>query len=287
MKTTCARVRRSALTPLSRLALPPKCHQDETLRTLIQPSDPAYEYRIRIPINQAPGLYWYHPHPHGHSEKEVLGGASGALIVEGIERVSPKVAGLPERVLVLRDQNVPGAVEGPGESEKIPGRDVSLNFVPVMYPLFRPAVMNVRPKEREFWRVLNAAADTYFDLQVLQSSTIQEVGNPQLLELVAVDRVAVGSGGTRTNILLAPGGRAEFIVTTPPAGTYGQIVTRKYDTGPDGEPVPYRVIANIISNPGATRTRSVMPGALASAEPQRFAGLESLKGGTAEETLLL
>ncbi len=259
------------------MTIPPKCHQDETLRTLIQSSDAAYEYRFRIPVNETPGLYWYHPHPHGHSEKQVLGGASGALIVEGIEKVCPKVANLPERVLVLRDQNVPGAVEGPGESEKIPGRDISLNFVPVMYPLFRPAVMNVRPKEREFWRVLNAAADTYFDLQVLQSATIQEIGDPQPLELVAVDGVTIGaSGGTRTNILLAPGARAEFIVTTPPTGTYGQIVTRKYDTGPDGEPVPYRVIANIVSNPGAPPAHSVMPGAPALAEPQRFAGLASL-----------
>ncbi|HUN89789.1 MAG TPA: hypothetical protein VMU28_13405 [Terriglobales bacterium] len=28
---------------------------------------------------------WYHPHIHGFSKLEVLGGTSGALIVEGIE----------------------------------------------------------------------------------------------------------------------------------------------------------------------------------------------------------
>jgi phospholipase C len=33
----------------------------------------------------------------------VLGGASGALIVEGIERANRQLAGLPERVFVIRD----------------------------------------------------------------------------------------------------------------------------------------------------------------------------------------
>ena len=36
----------------------------------------------------------------------MLGGASGALIIEGIERADPAVAGLPERVLVIRDQDL-------------------------------------------------------------------------------------------------------------------------------------------------------------------------------------
>ena len=40
-----------------------------------------------------------------------MGGASGALIVEGIEKAAPAVSGLPERVLVLRDQRIGGMVE--------------------------------------------------------------------------------------------------------------------------------------------------------------------------------
>ena len=44
------------------LTIPPTCHQDEVLRTSIQPGDPAFEYRFRIPDNEPPGLYWYHPH---------------------------------------------------------------------------------------------------------------------------------------------------------------------------------------------------------------------------------
>ena len=86
------------------LSLSPSCHADDSLHTSIPPFSKAFVYRVRIPNNQPPGLYWYHAHPHGHSEEQVLGGASGALIVEGIAAANPLVAGLPERVLVIRDR---------------------------------------------------------------------------------------------------------------------------------------------------------------------------------------
>src|SRR5215813_3557563 len=41
------------------LVIPAACHQDETLKTLIQPTDDAFEYRFQIPARQQPGLYWY------------------------------------------------------------------------------------------------------------------------------------------------------------------------------------------------------------------------------------
>src|SRR5581483_5268262 len=76
------------------LTLPPICQQDNVLKTSIQPTDPPFEYRFRIPVDEPPGLYWYHPHIHGYSRVDLLGGASGALIVEGTERADKAVAGL-------------------------------------------------------------------------------------------------------------------------------------------------------------------------------------------------
>ena len=88
------------------LTIPPVCHQDDVLKTSIQPGDAPFEYRFHIPADQPPGLYWYHPHLHGFSRAQVVGGASGALIVEGIENANREAAGLPERVLVIRDQDL-------------------------------------------------------------------------------------------------------------------------------------------------------------------------------------
>jgi FtsP/CotA-like multicopper oxidase with cupredoxin domain len=239
------------------LHIAPACHQDDVISTLVEPSGGWYEYRFQIPQDQPPGLYWYHPHPHGFSEAQVLGGASGALIVEGMERANPKVAGLGERVLILRDQLAPGLTEAVEDAG--PGKDISLNFVPVLYPLYRPAVVQARSGQREFWRVLNAAADTYFDLQLSAGPGIRAIASPLNLELVALDGVPSASA-IRNHVLIPPGGRAEFLVTMPPQNQFAQLVALKYDTGPEGESTPYRIVANLDVSDHGPLAPSVMPG---------------------------
>ena len=107
------------------LTIPPTCHQDDVLKTSVQPGDSPFEYRFRIPEDEPPGLYWYHPHIHGFSKEQVLGGASGALIVEGIERAKPELAGLPERVFIIRDEDLTNPNAPPSEiganSSQVPG----------------------------------------------------------------------------------------------------------------------------------------------------------------------
>ena len=174
------------------LTIPPTCHQDEVLTTSIQPGDPPFEYRFRIPTNEPPGMYWYHPHIHGFSETEVLGGASGALIVQGIERADSAVAGLPEQVLIIRDRDLLNPNAPPDKSEPVvpklffdrdgdaantgtgfgePAKDLSINFVPVPYPGYQPAVIEMKPGERQLWRVLNASAITYLNFRFVSSCT--------------------------------------------------------------------------------------------------------------------
>jgi FtsP/CotA-like multicopper oxidase with cupredoxin domain len=177
------------------LTVPATCHQDDVLHTLIEPGDLPYEYRFQIPRDEPPGLYWYHPHIHGYTKAQVLGGASGALIVEGIERAVPELAGLPERVLILRDQDllnpdaapstIPGNALPPvvldadgdvmntGTGTGKPAEDLSLNFVPVPFPDYPPALITIKPGERQLWRVLNASAITYLSLQLLFDREVQ------------------------------------------------------------------------------------------------------------------
>jgi len=170
------------------LTVPALCHQDDVLKTSIQPGDAPFQYKFRVPENEPPGLYWYHPHIHGFSKLQVLGGASGAMIIEGIERANKEVAGLPERVLVIRDQDLLNPNAPPAKSEPVvpkflvdhdgdaantgtgfskPAKDLSINFVPVPYPDYPPAAIHTKPQERQFWRVLNASAITYLNLAVL------------------------------------------------------------------------------------------------------------------------
>ncbi|HEY4115832.1 MAG TPA: multicopper oxidase domain-containing protein, partial [Rhizomicrobium sp.] len=81
----------------------PLCGSDQSIRTLIN-SGQTFTYTVHIPKDEPPGLYWYHPHVHGISSPAVQGGASGLIVVNGIENIQPAVAGLPERLLILRDQ---------------------------------------------------------------------------------------------------------------------------------------------------------------------------------------
>jgi len=221
------------------LMIPPTCHEDDVLNTIIQPAA-SYEYRFRIPRSQPPGLYWYHPHAHGHVEEQVLGGASGALIVEGIENFSSPVAGLPERLLVIRDQARPTANPAAPKSEttlRPPSKDLSVNFIPVPYPAYPPAIVKTKPLQRELWRVLNASADTFLDLHLLTNGKWQSMG------LVALDGVPLGYEAYEKNgvvnpvqwtpsIPLPPGGRAEFLFDTPAEGVHSQLLTAGVDTVP-------------------------------------------------------
>ena len=55
------------------LTIPPVCHQDDVMKTSVQPGDPPFEYRFRIPEDEPPGLYWYHPHIHGFANSSCSG----------------------------------------------------------------------------------------------------------------------------------------------------------------------------------------------------------------------
>jgi len=255
------------------LTVPPICHQDDVLKTSVQPTDPPFEYRFRIPENEPPGLYWYHPHIHGFSKTQVIGGASGALIVEGIERANPDLAGLAERVMIIRDQDLLNPNSPPSKSEPVvpkmlidrdgdsanngtgfgkPAKDLSINYVPVPYPDYPPATIKMKPGERQLWRVLNASAITYLNLAVLFDR------KPQNLGIVAFDGVPINTDGVTKNVLngqnhigIPPGGRAEFIVEGPPVGVSGLLVTRTVDTGAGGENDPNRALAILIASPDA------------------------------------
>jgi FtsP/CotA-like multicopper oxidase with cupredoxin domain len=264
--------------------IPPVCHQDDVLKAIVQPGDAPFDYRFRVPEDQPSGLYWYHPHPHGYSQPQVLGGASGALIVEGIEKANPAVAGLPERVLIVRDQpigGVPDEANNPNEGDTAPppSLDVSLNYGAVMYPFYKPVPILVKPQQKEFWRVLNASADTFFNLQLLFWPD-KDSQRLQTMRVIAIDGAPVGevyATQDRTSILLPPGARVEFIMTTPPEGLFkAQFLTTKYDNGPMGDRDSYRVLANLLSYRDSPEPPGRMPSAT-NGIATAFHGLDGVK----------
>ena len=51
---------------------------------------------------QGPGLFWYHPHAHGFVAKQMLGGMSGGIVIDGFEKYFPILKDLPERFLLIK-----------------------------------------------------------------------------------------------------------------------------------------------------------------------------------------
>ncbi|MGH7716952.1 MAG: multicopper oxidase domain-containing protein, partial [Vulcanimicrobiaceae bacterium] len=84
------------------LTTSPQPPGDDVITTMVAPSR-TFDYVVRVGRDQPPGLYWYHPHPHGLSNWELGNGMAGAIVVEGIADEDPSLAGLRERVIVLRD----------------------------------------------------------------------------------------------------------------------------------------------------------------------------------------
>ncbi|MFL6758441.1 multicopper oxidase family protein [Sphingomonas sp.] len=264
--------------------VPPTCGADDVLKTLINSGD-TFQYRFTIPIDEPPGLYWYHPHVHGTADLLAMGGATGALIVGGIEKLQPAVAGMPSRIFLVRDQRpLAGddddcAVANP--AGEVPNRDVSVNFVPndssrvggnVVYAKGRIAVP---AGKREFWRVGNLSADTILDLQLLYD------GVPQPLEIVAIDGVPVNSQDATepgrplsvTRFRLPTASRVEFVVTTPTTRVASaELITNAVDTGPDGDCHPRRALFTIAPS-ARTAAAPYREARLVRGSGRRFAGL--------------
>jgi FtsP/CotA-like multicopper oxidase with cupredoxin domain len=274
----------------------PTCHSDEVIKTLIN-SGQTFQYNVAFPSDEPPGLYWYHPHVHGVAEKAVLGGASGAIVVEGIENVQPAVSDLRQRILVIRDQpTVQFQLQMLGESpggtpDGIPFQELTVNNTstntktdttknpPVT--TYTPAVLQMEDGEKQFWRVTNSSSDSILDLQE------QFDGVPQILQLVAIDGVSVNSqDGTQPSGLipvkhfrLPPASRVEFIASAPPASVnLAQLVTLNILTGQNGDDDPNRPLFNIQvlsgeNMAGATQDDRVGQFSALNPNQKRFAGL--------------
>jgi suppressor of ftsI len=241
------------------LTVSPNAPQDDVLGMLAMPGQ-VLHYSVEIPRDHPPGLFWYHTHPHGESHRQVLDGMSGAIVIEGMERYVPEVERLREQVIVVRGRSIdhdPNAaalmrdVESPAKG--CSGEAESVEEIFTVNGVLRPRI-EIAPKERQFWRIVNASADRYLDLQF----------DGQTFEIVALDGMPLAyhwpNVPTRTtdHLLLAPAGRLEAIVTGPPSGSHRALRTLCVDTGPDGDPNPGMVLADLVQ-PSSDRSGSNAP----------------------------
>jgi FtsP/CotA-like multicopper oxidase with cupredoxin domain len=222
-------------------------------------------YTVDIPADQPPGLYWYHTHPHGESYQQDLDGMSGAIVIDGMDRYFPEIKNMKEKILILRDAELEkgdpssrllrSAVQlapydcgtATGEATRV----FSVNGV------VRPKIA-IASGEKQFWRIVNASPDLYADLAVDSES----------MTIVAFDGMPLTYHDPNRrpeelrHVLLAPAGRAEFIVKGPKPSRTTSLRSLCVNTGPDGDPNPDMVLADL-----DTSARESAPNHSVQAEP--------------------
>jgi FtsP/CotA-like multicopper oxidase with cupredoxin domain len=151
-----------------------------------------FDYEYHLPDNHPAGVYWYHPHHHGDTMQQTAAGLAGAMIVEGDFDELPGIEDVPERLLCLQGPFI---------------RPTGVQYL--VNGQIDPTIA-IRPGETQRWRLLNASANTFFNLQLDGID----------LHRIALDGNPLPAVWTVDTLLLAPAERAEVLVQGGLAGEY-------------------------------------------------------------------
>jgi len=178
------------------LQVSPKGNSDNPF-VMVNPGQ-TFRYDYLIPDDHPTGTSWYHPHHHGLAADQVYGGLYGAIVIG--EPDPPQVSA--DRVLVISDITLDsaGAVPPATVMQRMTGREGDLVLVNGQS---RPQ-LTAQPGARERWRIVNACVARYFQLRL----------DGQDLELLGIDLPLGGRAQRVEQVLLAPGNRADLLVTT-------------------------------------------------------------------------
>jgi len=266
---------------------------DDVLDILLAPGQ-TYNYDFAVPKDESPGLYWYHTHPHGESNRQIAGGMSGLIVVNGIEKYYPEAARVPERLLIFRDSYPPGA-EFPASryarhtimraADTLRAQQPQLSFVQAVSIVTRgTARLRAAAAMRPPPPYCTGTPTKNVSLNGVDRPTISiRPGERQFWRFVNAssdtfvdiqvdgaklyvigrdgepiyyrDRYSIGV--VASHYLLGPGNRLEFFVTGP-ANPKAEFRTLCVNTGPDGDTVPERALAYL--NPASSGGEALIPG---------------------------
>ena len=172
-----------------------------------------FDFSYRLPSNHPPGVYWYHPHHHGRVAGQIFAGLFGALIVEDPEAIPVS----RERVLLVSDTSLDrsGNISAVSPMERMAGREGALLLLNGQ----TSPLLTARPGERERWRIINACVARYLRLRL----------DGQQLQLLGMDSGHSADPQTVDELLLAPGNRADLLVTAAAGESVLQALP--YDRG--------------------------------------------------------
>ncbi|NJR59429.1 MAG: multicopper oxidase family protein [Cyanobacteria bacterium CRU_2_1] len=183
------------------------------------PAGERLTYEFTLPQNHPAGTFWYHPHHHEHVAEQVFGGLAGLLIVRGELDAIPEIQAAQEEFLVLQDFDLDanGRINPPNQMALMMGREGSLITVNGQV---NPS-LSIAKNGLLRLRLLNASPSRFYRLSL--------ENHP--LYLIATDGGAISQPVELSELLLAPGERAEVLVKgDQDSGTY-RLLNLPYDRG--------------------------------------------------------
>lgn len=236
------------------LRVSPALGSDDVL-TMLAPPGTTLNYRVTLPADAEPGLYWYHTHPHGETARQVGdGGMSGLIVVEGLQQHLPVLAGMRERDLILRRTPLPGQAHPDARAARAERRAAAAAHATALpcngpdkgYQLLLNGQLEpkiaIEPGEPQLFRIANASSLRNLDVSI--------DGEPLLVvafDGVALDRYAGAPAiQVRQHIVIPPAGRAEFVAL----GLNKPTVMRAncFYSGLTGDPDPPQILATLASD---------------------------------------
>ncbi|MGF1425368.1 multicopper oxidase family protein [Kitasatospora sp. LaBMicrA B282] len=213
-------------------------------------------YRLVIPADHPQGTFWYHSHAMGTScptpgtagmpgmstggfmpgdvENQVFAGLSGALVIGDDRTLLPKpLRSVTAHTLVLKDLQVDATghilqntATATINSDNPTVRTVNGQLQPVL---------SMKPDETQLWRLVNAGADIFYQLQL----------DGHQFTVVGEDGVPVAKVTTANTLLLPPGKRYDVLVTAGPTAGRTTLRTLAYSNGPQGDAYPNTPLATL------------------------------------------
>jgi len=174
----------------------------DNIHVLVSPGND-FTYEILVPVTQPPGLYWYHSHLHGDSKAQVMGGLSGALIIDPPDGQSRVPENITQHLLVFKDMVL-------DDDTGDPIIDRQMHHIVQTINGALDTTIQSRPGETQLWHLINQSADKVVHL-ALQGHHFRIVGQD--------GDATVGS--VTTDILdIPPAARYDVLVDAASPGSY-------------------------------------------------------------------
>ncbi len=224
------------------LHISPTAPSDDVLLEIPPQAGPLsrFDYLFNIWHRHPPGTHWYHPHKHGSTRLQVENGMAGALIVNDYpDTLPPEMEGIEDQVLILQELLKESDLALTEQMLRFGVTEATHLFT--VNGEVRP-VIEIAQGEVRRWRFVNSgvSADGYFNLAVAHLSESGEYadcaqpGAPGCVALnhIAMDGIYLDEIRQVSNVLLAPGNRADLLVRFDEPGEY-VLLDLGHDRGGD------------------------------------------------------